>query len=86
MRRSRENICESILMLCREPVTLTKIVYSCNLNFKNAKVIIEELLAAGLIVELPGEQVNQQGIYQTSEKGIKALEYINALKDMFKPV
>ncbi len=86
MKRSKENIYENILKFCEKPSGITRIVYSCNLNFRAANIHIEELFAAGLIEELPRNQENRRGIYQTSEKGIQALEHIKGFRDLLKHV
>jgi predicted transcriptional regulator len=39
MKRSGEEVIEGILELCEEPVSITRIVYQVNLNFKTIKLL-----------------------------------------------
>ncbi len=82
MRRSPEEIEAEILELCKEQVSVTHIVYKANLNFKTLKSHLNRLKADGLIAEI----LNGHTHYQTTEKGLKALGHIHALKDLFKPI
>ncbi len=81
MRRSQEQIIESILETCKKSATITRIVYSCNLNFKTVHHHVNGLMAAGLI-EVPGKRGN---LYQTTKKGLQVLENMHALRDLLKP-
>ncbi|HPT36667.1 MAG TPA: winged helix-turn-helix domain-containing protein [Methanothrix sp.] len=78
MKRSKEEILESILELCREPVGLTKIVYQCNLNFRTVRIYLEQLIDAGLLSVLEADNVK----YRTTSKGLEALEHCNAFRSL----
>ena len=82
MRRSKEQIIEEILNICKEPAGLTKIVYLCNLNFKVARLHLNRLNDAGLL-DVSG---TNQILYRTTPKGMQALEYINAFRPLLMPV
>ena len=82
MRRSKEEIIGTILELCKEPVNLTKVVYWCNLNFSTVKQHLGILVSAGLL-EVSG---NDHPLYKTTEKGIEALEHLNAFRPLLKPI
>jgi predicted transcriptional regulator len=78
MKRSKEQIFEAILELCKEPTGLTKIVYQCNLNFFTVKIHLKALTDAGLIDISGIEQIS----YKTTAVGMKALEHINAFRSL----
>jgi len=56
LKRSRYDIVSEILELSNTPVgvNITKIVYSVNLNFKNAQEIISELIFKGMLEVVDG--------------------------------
>ncbi len=83
MKRSKDEITEGILELCQEPASLTRIVYQCNLNFRTVKPHLARLTLSGCLLELPGGPIN---LYQTSPKGMEALQHIKALRDLLKPL
>jgi predicted transcriptional regulator len=82
MKRSKEQIKEQILEVCKEPAILTAIVYQCNLNFRTAKFHLESLIDAGLIDVSGTNQIS----YKTTPRGIKALKHISAFRSLLKPV
>ena len=82
MRRSKEEIIGIILELCKEPVNLTKVVYWCNLNFNTVKQHLGLLINAGLL-EVSG---TDRPLYKTTEKGIEALEHLNAFRPLLMPI
>ncbi len=81
MKRSREKIIESILEICKEPVTLTRIVYLGNLNFQTVHPYINGLMASGCLVKVSDTHGKH---YMTTEKGNQVLEHFRALREMLK--
>jgi predicted transcriptional regulator len=81
MKRSREEVIASILELCKEPASITRIVYQGYLNFKNARDYINELTASKLIMEIPGKRV----LYQTTPRGLEVLGHIKTSLDLLNP-
>lgn len=78
-RRTNDQIIGQILEACQgEGAGKTKIVYTCNLNFKNVNLYLEQLILAGLL-ESSGT------LYRTTQKGMKALEHIIALRTLLGP-
>ncbi|MDM7920582.1 MAG: hypothetical protein A4E48_00051 [Methanosaeta sp. PtaU1.Bin060] len=82
MKRSREEVIERILEICREPSTKTKIVYQVNLNFHTIIPYLSLLVKSGLLEDSGASII----IYKTTPKGIKALEHIKALRALLKPI
>ena len=79
MRRTNDQLIGQILEACQgEGLGKTKIVYTCNLNFKNANMHLEHLIDAGLL-EASGTS------YRTTQKGMEALDHINALRTLLGP-
>jgi predicted transcriptional regulator len=79
MRRSNDQLISQILETCQgEGATKTKIVYGCNLNFKNENSIVKHLIEAGLL-ETSGR------LYKITPKGMKALGHIVAFRTMIGP-
>ncbi len=78
LKRSRYEMFSEILRLSntREGVNITKIVYSANLNFKNAQEIISELVFKGLL-----ERISDGGKvrYRTTEKGLEFISKYESL-------
>ena len=72
MKRSRYDIVSEILELSNTPVgvNITKIVYSVNLNFKNAQEIISELIFKGMLEVVDG---GGRVRYRTTKKGLEFL-------------
>ncbi len=81
MRRSREAIVACILKLCKEPITITRIVYQCNLNFKSTRAQVNKLISAGLLTEISGDR---ETYYQTTPKGLEILDCIKVVDDLFQ--
>jgi predicted transcriptional regulator len=81
MKRSREQIMEDILKVCGEPVSVTKVVYQCNLNFHTVRIHLERLIDAGLLDVSGTDQIS----YKTTAEGMKALEHINAFRTLLMP-
>lgn len=73
LRRSKYEIVSEILKISNksEGVNITKIVYSANLNFKNAQKIIQELVKDDLLEVLNGEEKKR---FRTTKKGLKFIE------------
>ena len=79
MRRTNDQLIGQILEACQgEGAGKTKIVYQCNLNFKNAGMYLEHLINAGLL-EASGTS------YKTTQKGMEALGHIVALRTLLGP-
>lgn len=80
-RRSKYEIVSEILKISNVPegANITKIVYSANLNFKNAQQIISELLKNGLL-----EIVDETGKtrYRTTKKGLEFVDRYDALESV----
>jgi predicted transcriptional regulator len=85
MRRSKEQILEKILVICKEPSGVTKIIYQCNLNSHTVKLHLECLTDAGLLGIYVADEACQIS-YRTTPKGMQALEYINAFRPLFMPI
>jgi predicted transcriptional regulator len=81
MKRSREQIMKEILVICKEPVGVTKIVYQCNLNFYTVRIHLEGLTDAGLLDVSETDPI----LYKTTSKGMKALGHINAFRSLLMP-
>ncbi|MFA6371033.1 MAG: winged helix-turn-helix domain-containing protein [Methanothrix sp.] len=81
MKRSREQIMEEIMVICKEPAGVTKIVYQCNLNFYTVRIHIERLTGAGLLDVSETDPI----LYKTTSFGVKALEHINAFRVLLMP-
>jgi predicted transcriptional regulator len=76
MRRTNDQLIGQILEVCQgEGAGKTKIVYQCNLNFKNASSHLDQLIKAGLL-EASGTS------YKTTPKGMEALGHIVALRTL----
>ncbi|VVB59553.1 Winged helix-turn-helix [uncultured archaeon] len=76
-KRDKLDIMAAILEACQERMHKTKIVYSCNLNFKITEPYLEFLITRGFI--------EQSGvIYKLTEKGLVLLEKIRELKKMLE--
>jgi len=75
-RRSKEQIMQNILEVCRSPATKTGIVYLSNLNFYTAKAHIECLIDAGLL-DVSATKIPR---YKTTPKGLMALKSMNAVR------
>jgi predicted transcriptional regulator len=82
MKRSKEQIIEKIMRICKEPAGVTKIVYQCNLNFYTVRIYLEGLTDAGLLDVSETKPI----LYKTTNKGIKALEHINAFRSLLIPL
>ena len=77
-RRSRDVILAQILDTCREAASKTKIVYACNLNFKNAGLYLATLTKNNLIEKAEGRRT----LYKTTEMGLETLENFRHLHDL----
>jgi predicted transcriptional regulator len=77
-KRSSDKIIAQILETCKEGASKTKIVYACNLNFKNAAVYLASLTKNNLIDAGEGTHV----LYKTTEMGLEALENLRPLQDL----
>jgi predicted transcriptional regulator len=70
-RRNRLEILGCILNICREDgSSKTKIVYQINLNFKNAGLYIEWLIAHGYLTK-------EDKLYRTTPSGQRLMENLN---------
>jgi predicted transcriptional regulator len=75
-RRSKEQIMQKILEVCKSPATKTSVVYLSNLNFYTAKAHLVCLIDAGLL-EVSGTKIP---LYKTTPKGLIALKSMNAVR------
>ncbi len=80
-KRSKEEIVENILELCKEPANITHIVYMNNLNFKCANYYMDLLLKAGLLEAFGCNKI----MYKITPKGIDFLARARALRDIIRP-
>ncbi|MFN3384726.1 MAG: winged helix-turn-helix domain-containing protein [Archaeoglobaceae archaeon] len=80
-RRSKYEIVSEILKVSNIPegANVTKIVYSANLNFRNAQQIISELLENGLLEAVDGSGKTR---YRTTRKGIEFINRYDALESV----
>ena len=79
MRRTNDQLIGQILETCQgEGAGKTKIVYTCNLNFKTVGSHLDHLINAGLL-EASGTS------YKTTQKGMEALGHIIALRTLLGP-
>jgi len=72
-RRERIEIIKEILELCKTPVGKTKIVYTCNLNFKIVKRYLSRCFERGWLM---CERQDKGYIYKTT---ILGSDYLNLL-------
>ncbi len=79
LRRSKYEIVSEILKIAntQEGINVTKIVYSVNLNFKNAQETISELIRCGFLERVEGE--GDKFRYRTTRKG---LEYVRKYEEL----
>ena len=82
MKRSKEQILERILVVCKEPVNVTKIVYQCNLNFYTVRIFLKHLTDAGLLDVYGAYPIS----YKTTQVGIEALKHISAFRSLLMPI
>lgn len=71
-----------ILRLCQSQMSLTKIVYQCNLNFKSVKPYLDHLIKFGLL-ETSGKG---RTVYSTTEKGLDALRQLDGIRPLFMSI
>jgi predicted transcriptional regulator len=81
MKRSKEEIIENILEICKEPSSKTTIVYRANTNFKKADNYLSMLINAGLLEASESARVT----YKTTQKGLEFLEHIKTVNALSKP-
>ncbi|MEM2191797.1 MAG: winged helix-turn-helix domain-containing protein [Archaeoglobaceae archaeon] len=81
-KRSKYEIISEILKISNshEGANITRIVYSANLNFKNAQKIISELVKNGLLEVLNGSERKK---YRTTEKGIEFIANYESLSSVY---
>ncbi len=81
MKRDKYRIIRDILYFVsyQEVVNKTRIVYKCNLNFKNANKILNELQK----MELLGNKMSgRTSNYFVTEKGLDFLKHYNSALNM----
>ena len=79
LRRSKEKIIAQILEVCLQSgVTITKVVYRANLNFRMAMPYLDLLTSGRLLEAAPGKST----IYKTTPKGKMALKALSAIEAM----
>jgi predicted transcriptional regulator len=80
LRRDRKDIIADILSVTLEGACKTEIVYKTNLNFNHAGKYISYLVGKGLLGKVSGRKTR----YKTTEKGIKLLEKLRAIKKLIE--
>jgi predicted transcriptional regulator len=70
-RRNNLEIMAEILKTAQNGVNKTKIVYDVNMNFKQMATYLNKLETLGFIT--------REGSIQTTQKGLKYLEYFNEI-------
>ena len=71
LHRGRMDIMENILSVANEGARKTRIMYSCNLSFKQLHAYLDLLVSIGLLKSVPprtGEK-SDSNIYETTKKG-----------------
>jgi len=76
-RRSHVDIVAEILRIAKKGTKKTRIVYGANLNFKLLNDYLGRLEEAGLIAE----DLEENGLIKTTEKGKKFLQYYEGFRD-----
>jgi predicted transcriptional regulator len=79
--RSKEEVIENILEICKEPSSKTKIVYQANLNFKNATRYLDQLINTGHLEASGTTPIT----YKTTQKGMEFLEHIKSFNALLRP-
>ena len=78
-RRSKDEILTQILEACdREGMIKTRIIYVCNINFKEVNLYLERMVHAGLMEV-------KENTYRTTKKGVEALGYFRAFRALVGP-
>jgi len=75
-RRNNMEIMAEILRIARKGARKTHIVYGANLNFKLLQEYLNELEKAGLVAD----HTEKDGLIETTERGIRYLNYYEGLK------
>ncbi len=75
MKRSKCEIIESILEICREPSGKTKIIYQANLNSIKANRIISLLIESGILEASDTTPIH----YKITPTGLDFLEDIKSI-------
>lgn len=72
--RDRTRIIEEILenVLYLKNASITQLIYKCNLNYKSAKSILNDLIKRGLVRLVELEESNRK--YELTDRGRRALE------------
>jgi predicted transcriptional regulator len=78
-KRSRYEIISTILKISVDGVTITKIVYRANLNFKIAREYLTYLIKLDMIY---AENINGKTVYKTTDKGKDFLKKFSELEDL----
>ncbi len=76
-RRNELDICADVLRIAKGGAKKTRIVYAGNLNFKIVKSYLSRLMEPGLLVF-------RDGIYVTTDIGVKFLEVYGSLNSMLE--
>jgi predicted transcriptional regulator len=76
-RRSNIEIAAEILRIAKKGARKTRIVYGANINFKLLEEYLNKLERAGLIAH----NIEENAIIQTTEKGVKCLQYYEGFKN-----
>ena len=73
-RRTRYEIMEHILLVCKRGAKISGIVYMCNLNFEVVKPYLAKLLSTGLLK-------CERGAYLTTEIGRDWMERFRVVRE-----
>jgi len=81
--RSRMDIMASILKEAKSPSRKTRIMYRCNLSFRQLKAYLKLLIAEGFLTVIPIVESARAEAFQVTEKGRGFLEAYDNLRATF---
>ena len=82
--RSRMDIMASILKEAKDPSRKTRIMYRCNLSFRQLRVYLEMLIGEGFLKVIPIRQSEKVAeAFQITEKGRSFLKAYDNLREKF---
>ena len=85
LRRSSVDIMENILHVTNEGATKTRVMYKCNLSFKQLHAYLDLLISIELLKSVPprpGEK-SDSNTYETTKKGQAFVQAYRSLTDLF---
>ena len=77
--RGRIDIIADILDVTREGSRKTRIMYACNLSFRQLRVYLGFLVRKGFLA-LSGSEGKRAGVFKTTKKGLAFLKAYQALQ------